>query len=325
MIRQARPFFDPAHEDLRFLPEGPRVLQNFPERRSILGWVAIQHGLDNPTGSMNLLDLATLENTRHDLPGRPGFFAETTQPGLIVIGIERRLILYDLLERKLTETGVVVSSDERTVINDGLAVREGLIFGSKDLKFNQEIATEWLFDSRSGELCTLKHRQICSNGKYVYQQGQQTFLADIDSPRKTVEVNAVDLDSRSLGVTSILADFRNQPAFPDGMRPTPDGLSLIIAFYNPGVAEFGIARQVSLDSGAVEAEWHLPGSPRVTCPEFIQIDGRVLVLFTTAVEGMSEDQRRTSPNAGMLFVGETDFAHLPPAPPLFPADAFADA
>ncbi len=325
MIRQARVFFDPSHEDLRFLPEGPRVLQNFPEQRSLLGWVAIQHGVDNPTGSINLLDLATLKNTRHDLPGRPGFFAETTQPGLLVIGLERRLILYDLSKKKVTETGVEVSSDERTVINDGLAVAEGLIFGSKDLHFRQEIATEWLFDSRSGELRTLKHRQICSNGKYVYQRGQQTLLADIDSPRKTVEVNAVDLDAGTLGESSILADFRSQPAFPDGMRPTPDGLSLVIAFYNPGNAEFGIARQVSIDSGAVEAEWHLPGSPRVTCPEFIQIDGRVLVLFTTAIEGMPENQRRTSPNAGMLFVGETDFATLPPAPPLFPADAFADA
>ena len=76
---QAEHFFDPGSEELRFLPECPRVLQNYPGGGAILGWVAIQHGLDRHDGSINLLDLKTRRNTSFPISGRPGFFAETTR------------------------------------------------------------------------------------------------------------------------------------------------------------------------------------------------------------------------------------------------------
>jgi hypothetical protein len=74
----AEPFFTPVSEELRYLPEGPRVLQNHPSARShnLLGWVAIQHAAGLLVGSMNVLDLDTGENRNYPLPGRPGFFAE---------------------------------------------------------------------------------------------------------------------------------------------------------------------------------------------------------------------------------------------------------
>ena len=57
-----------------------------------MGWVAIQHGANVFAGSLNILDLATGKNTSMPLPGRPGFFVETTDPGIVLVGIERRLI-----------------------------------------------------------------------------------------------------------------------------------------------------------------------------------------------------------------------------------------
>ncbi len=54
-----RPFYRPESEELRFLPEGPRVLQNFGGSEPLLGWVAIQYGVDKLRGSFNLLNLRT--------------------------------------------------------------------------------------------------------------------------------------------------------------------------------------------------------------------------------------------------------------------------
>ena len=71
----AEPFFDPATEALRFLPEGPRVLQSHPGGGAKIGWVAIQHGPNLSEGSINVLDLASGRNQSFPLQGRPGFFA----------------------------------------------------------------------------------------------------------------------------------------------------------------------------------------------------------------------------------------------------------
>ena len=41
-----------------------------------------------------------------------------------------------------------------------------------------------------------------------------------------------------------------------------------------------------------------PGSPRVTCPEFVTIEGKTRLLFTTAIEGMPPETRAIAPHAG---------------------------
>src|SRR4051794_36744613 len=94
----ARPFYRPEPEELRFLPECPRV---FGDK---LLWISIQYAADRPAGGLNVLDLATLKNVHHPLPGRPGFFIETSDPGVLLVGLERRLVLYSLERREVVET-----------------------------------------------------------------------------------------------------------------------------------------------------------------------------------------------------------------------------
>lgn len=67
---------------------------------------------------------------------------------------------------------------------------------------------------------------------------------------------------------------------------------------------YGIAQQFNLASGDLEAEWQTPGSPRVTCPCFVQTDSGIKLLLTTAVEGMPPEQRTRHPQAGTLFIAE---------------------
>ena len=309
-------FFDPGSDALRFLPEGPRVLQNHPDGGAVLGWVAIQHGLEQQDGSINLLDLATGENKSFPLAGRPGFFAETTKPGMLLVGLERRLVYFDLLNGQLEETGIEVSDHERIIINDGLAVEGGVLFGTKHLDFNQPIAALYFFDSANRSVHTVIGKQICSNGKFLRRDAEGATLIDIDSIPKTICRYRLDSKLEHVIEQSLIIPPDSLPGFPDGLRPSPDGESAVVAFYNPGPVSDGVAQQLRFSDGAVLSEWKIPGSPRVTCPEFVKIDGKVKVVFSTAIEGMDAETRRIAPGAGLFYIADTPFETLPTPPPL---------
>lgn len=288
----AKPFFDPGSEALRFLPECPRVLPG-----DKLGWIAIQHGADAHTGSFNLLDLATLENQNFPLPGRPGFFVETGQPDVLLLGLERRLAYLDL-RTGATRDIVDVTRDERVIVNDGLAVPGGVIFGTKHLEFNQPVAALYFFDGAA--VHTMVDGQYCSNGKFL----RGDTLIDVDSIPRTITRYRLNAKYEVLERSLVVAP-ESLPAIPDGLRPAPDGESVIVAFYNPAEVADGVAQQIRLSDGAVLCEWIVPGSPRVTCPELVTMDGELKVLFTTATEGMPESTRRIAGGSGSLYIAAT--------------------
>jgi sugar lactone lactonase YvrE len=310
----ARPFFRPANARLRFLPEGPRVLRNYPGGGSKLGWVAIQHGAASGEGSINVLDLSSGKNSSFALSGRPGFFAETDRPGVVLIGLERSLVCFNLLTGAL-DAGPTVTDDERVIINDGLAVEGGVFFGTKHLKFTEAIASLYFFDTAARRVHTLLGGQICSNGKFLRHDAGGTELIDVDSMPRTISRYRLDAQRRVLGQSQVRG-VGSLPGFPDGMRPAPDGNSVIVAFYNPGAVATGVARQLRLADGAILCEWRIPGAPRVTCPEFLEIKGKIKLLFTTAVEGMPAATRRRAPESGTMYLADTPFDGMPEPPPL---------
>lgn len=312
----AKLFFEPASEELRYLPEGPRVLQNHPGGGNLLGWVAIQHSAERLEGSINVLDLTSGRNRSFPLPGRPGFFAETTRPGLVLVGLERRLAYFDLLSGALEETGIEVTNDIRVIINDGLAVEGGVLFGTKHLEFNQPIAALYFWDSVTRNVHTVFGGQTCSNGKCLRRDPEGATLIDIDSMPKAISRYRLDSRLERVLEQSLITEADSLPGLPDGLRPSPDGESVIVAFYNPGAVADGFARQLRLSDGAVLCEWLIPGAPRVTCPEFVQIEGEVKLVFTTALEGMPAETRRLAYDSGSLFLAETPFREMPPPPPL---------
>ena len=317
-----RPFYEPESEELKFLPEGPRVLQNFGDAEPLLGWVAIQYGVDKLHGSFNLLNLETRANRTFELPGRPGFFAETLHSGTVVVGIERRFVLLNLETGRVEETGIDVTGDERVAINDGIPIPGGLLFGTKHLEFTQEIAALYRYDCESRRITQLVGKQICSNGKFFQNGLEGPTVIDIDSPPKTISRYLFDRGFKKVLRHSLVAPPESLPAEPDGMRPGPDGSSIVVAFYNGRRVDTGVAREIRLSDGAVLAEWKFPGSPRVTCPEFVELDGKVCLIFTTADEGMDAATRAISPAAGTLFRGETPFESMPEPPPLVPLESF---
>ena len=293
-------------------------MQNHPGGPSLLGWVAIQYAADRLFGSMNLLNLETGENRTVVLPGRPGFFAETVDPGVVLIGMERRFVTCNLLTGAVAETGLTVTEDPRVIINDGLAVDGGVLFGTKHLGFELPIAGLYYLDSASRQIHQVLDQQVCSNGKYLLREGDGATVIDIDSQPKKISVYHFDSKLRTLRDQRTLRDPAKLPGFPDGMRLAPGGNSVVVAFYNPAAVADGLAQQIALDTGEIECEWVIPGSPRITCPEFVLMGGEVKIVLTTAVEGMPAATRALAPGAGSMYLADTPFAAVPKAPPLVP-------
>jgi sugar lactone lactonase YvrE len=326
MIRRfvAELFFRPAVEELRYLPEGPRVLRNYHEQGAKLGWVAIQRAAHVAEGSFNVLDLASRTNTSFPLRGRPGFFSETTEPGVVLVGLERELALLDLRTGALSQAVAQIDADPRTIVNDGLAVEGGVLFGTKDLEFKQPIAALYFFDSVTRKAHTVLDGQTCSNGKYLQRDAAGATLIDIDTAPKRISRYRLDATLERVIEARLITPAEALPALPDGLRPAPaghgetEGASVIVAYYNPDDVADGLAQQIRVSDGAVVCEWIIPGSARVTCPEFVKLDGKVKLLFTTAVEGMPAKIRQQAPGAGCMYIADTEFEDLPAGPPLVP-------
>ena len=302
--------FRPESDELRFLPEGP-----YPCGQNRFSWVAIQHGADSQVGSLNIFDIASRTNTTYELEGRPGFCFSTNVDDTFLVGIERRLWLYNTATRNCNAvTKEIDVGVENTIINDGVAFDGGVVFGSKELTFSKPIAGLYLWRSADKTLIRLRDDQICSNGKVVLTKDGGVTLLDIDSPTKKVVRYCLDVAEGRLSEPETILDLTANDDFPDGMIATPDGNSVIIAFYNPNDIECGAARQYGIASGQLEAVWKTPGSPQVTCPQLLDIDGKIKLVLTTAVEHMTSERQARHPNAGCFFIAETEFTSLPDQP-----------
>ena len=260
-----------------------------------LVWISIQYASDRPQGGINVLDLASQENVHHPLPGRPGFFAETADPGILLVGMEHRLVLYDLIRGAVTDTLAHIPEDPRVIINDGIAIPGGAIFGTKHLEFSEPVAALYHYDNATRQVRELLAGQTCSNGKYLHDG----LLVDIDTQPKTITEYRYD---GALHRLRLIVQPQALPALPDGLRPMPGGQSMIVAYFNPAHVADGLAQEIRLSDGEVLTEWILPGSPRVTCPELGELDGAPCVFFTTATEGMPDATRAIAPQAGTIFV-----------------------
>jgi sugar lactone lactonase YvrE len=225
-----------------------------------------------------------------------------------VIGCERSLGLFDTATRSWDEFCVGVDEDvDNTIINDGMAYSDNLIFGTKDLEFATKKAGLYLYRGSDQRLIRLRDDQICSNGKAILiGDAGDLRLLDIDSPTRQLVSYPIDIAAGSLGVAEVVLDFAGDPAVPDGAILTPDQTGIIVSMFRPEVAEHGETRLYDLSTGQLLCTWQTPGSPQNTCPALVRHEGSLRLVITTAAENMSPADQQKCPNAGRLFLGEVD-------------------
>lgn len=302
-IRQASPLQVPETDPLRYLPEGPIPLSD-----SRFSWVGIQHGADAKTGSLNIYDLSTERNESFDLPGRPGFALPCETVDTFVVGCERSLGFFNTASRSWQPFCEGIDADvANTIINDGTAFQDNLIFGTKDLEFATKKAGLYLYRGSDKALIRLRDDQICSNGKAIVSDRDGGLsLLDIDSPTRQVVRYPIDLRAGHLGEAQVVVDFAGDPAVPDGAILTPDQTGIIVAMFRPEAAEYGETRLYDLSTGELKCTWQTAGSPQNTCPALVRHDGGLKLVITTAVEHMSPADQDKCPHAGQLFIGDFD-------------------
>ncbi|MFO0938149.1 MAG: SMP-30/gluconolactonase/LRE family protein [Gemmataceae bacterium] len=301
----AAPFLRPTSLADAYLPEGPReVLMG---GRSALAWVNIQTGPDSKTGSVNLWFWQADERRTLPQPGRPGFLLPTDRSNILLVGMDRKLGLLNLATNDFETIVEIETAHPRTTINDAEIIPGGggIVFGTKDLKCNDPIASLYMWTVKDNLVTELKSDQTVSNGKVFRRNKTGLYLFDIDSPRKKIIRYAFDLPGRKLDKGTTAVSMSDRDDFPDGMIDCGED-SVIVAFFNPNRGGDGEAARYDLETGKLIAKWRLPGSPRVTCPLVTRTKDATKVLFTTAVEGMSEEIRAQSPNAGCLFLADFD-------------------
>lgn len=322
-VHVAQLLYRPETPELRFLPEGPYPAgSGNPPADGIaqLSWVAIQHGAQATSGSLNVLQLGAVPSNRcYPLPGRPGFAFPCDDGQSFIAGVERELGYFTPASgRWEVIVGGIDQAVDNTIINDGMVWEDNLIFGLKELEFKTPKAGLYLFRGSDRQLIQLRDDQICSNGKAIRRKTDGGLeLIDIDSPTRQVAAYDLDIAAGTLGPRRVLLDLTADPAVPDGAILTPDGSRLIVSmFYFQGAAD-GETRCYRLDDGSLQTVWKTPGSPQNTCPNLVQVGDRVKLVITTASENMTADVLAASPNAGCLFIADTDFER-PTDMPAFP-------
>ena len=300
-VLEATPLNIPDSDELRFLPEGPYAIG--PDRFS---WVGIQHGANATHGSLNQYDLVSGQNTSIDLPGRPGFAFPCKTENRFVVGCERSLGFIDVVSGQWEAFREGIDEDVTgTIINDGLAVGDNLIFGTKDLEFKTKKAGLYLYRGSDEELIRLRDDQICSNGKAILNADGTPFLLDIDSPTRQIVRYPLDIAAGRIAAREVVLDLTEDPAVPDGAILTPDGTGLIVSMFLPQAAAYGETRLYDLSSRECLTIWRTPLSPQNTCPALVPHEGKLTLIITTAVEHMTPEDQAVCTNAGKLFAGET--------------------
>jgi len=293
----------PQREEDAWLPEGLRIVRLGDRTR--LGWVNIQTGANAATGSIHLLDATTCEHRRIDLDDRPGFFVDLGD-GTAIVGTGKRLRQLNWITEELTTVAGIDDSSPHTIINDGEPTPDGraIVFGTKDTRFQEPIGCLYLYTCADHRLTRLADGMTCSNGKVLQSRVDGLYaLYDIDTPRKVVDRYELNIETRSLTHRGIAVDLRHRADFPDGMCAAWGDDLAAIAFYHPGEVSEGRAELFDLKTGKSLLRWLTPGSPRVTCPLLVPHPGGLNELIVaTAVEGMPQELRQHSPNAGCIFV-----------------------
>lgn len=296
----------------KFLSEGPRAITAFG--RAALAWVNIQTAEDAKRGAIHVRFWDTGERRRYAMPARPGFLIPTDAPDTLFVGMEKAVGTLNLATGVWTPLATIPDKSPRTIVNDGQVTPGGraVVFGTKDVRFADPIAELYLFTLDDHHITLLAGGQTCSNGKVLAPAPGGLTLYDIDTPRRVVTRYRLDLGERRVDTGEVAVDLHGEEGLPDGMCDAGDGTA-VVAFYNSSRGGSGSARRFDLTTGAVVEEWTTPGSPRVTCPAVVARDGGVKVVLTTAIEGMPAESRKTSPNAGDLFIAGTRVPAVPAA------------
>jgi len=267
-----------------------RLAENilWDEAKQILWWTDIEDArlwcADPVTGS-----------TQHwVLPQRLGNFALTTEPDVLLLGLERQLARFDTRSGQLDLLDEVEPELPQTIINDGRCDRHGnFVFSTKDQTLQEAICSFYRY-TREGELQRLDlPKAVVSNSICFSPDGRTMYFADSFARC----IMACDYDGLSGEVSGVRVFARTDDAgvaFPDGATVDAEGYVWSAQWDGARVVRYA-------PDGHVDLVLPLPVG-RPTCPTFAGPSLEDLCI-ATAHFGMDEGMRAAEPLAGAIFYG----------------------
>ncbi|ANA32903.1 L-arabinolactonase [Ralstonia mannitolilytica] len=257
----------------------------------VLWWTDIQESL------LWQHDPATGEERQWPLPQRLGSFVLTDAPGVLILGLAKKIVLFDTHTGTLHPLADVEPGDPTTRVNDGRADRCGnYVFGTLHEGGPEPTGSFYRF-TPMGVLQRLALPSIAIANSIAFSpDGGTMYWCDTPSRR----IHACDYDGQTgeVGNIRVFADLRDHDA--DGERKgSPDG-STVDAQGCLWNAEWGGSRLTRYaPDGRVLTRIPVPAS-QPTCPAF---GGAALdILYvTSAHDGLSPSRRAEDVNAGATF------------------------
>ena len=254
----------------------------------VLWWTDIQESL------LWQHDPATGKERQWSLPQRVGSFVLTDAPGVLILGLAKKVVLFDTHTGTLQPLADVEPDNPTTRVNDGRADRCGnYVFGTMHEGGPEPIGSFYRF-TPMGMLQRLALPNIAIANSIAFSpDGATMYWCDTPSRR----IHACDYDGQTGDVSNIriFADLRDQDA--DGRhKGSPDG-STVDAEGCLWNAEWGGNRLTRYAAdGRVLAQVSVPTS-QPTCPAFGGAAFDALYV-TTARDGLSAHRLAEDANAG---------------------------
>jgi len=255
--------------------------------------------------TLHRYDPATSVLEKRTAPGRPGSFALTEDPDVLLVAVEHTLQLMQWSTGSFVPWVDLEAPDLPNRLNDGRCDRHGSFWVGSMNEEGSDPTGMLHRVSQDGSATVLVTDVRISNGIAFSPDGSRMYFAD--SPRRTVWTFDVDDGIADPTSRTIFTDFTDLPGFPDGACVDADG-----CYWTACVHGSAIARLTP--DGRVDTIIEVPVSTP-TMPAFGGAD--LSTIYVTSIgEGAFSGRRRRTDLDGALIAIESSFVGL--AEPRFP-------
>ncbi|WP_442485399.1 SMP-30/gluconolactonase/LRE family protein [Aeoliella sp. SH292] len=277
-----RPLY-PAHATLG---EGPV----WDEREQVLWWVNIE------PGELNRFDPSTGENEIFAIGQRVGCLALCQSDSRLLLGMENGVGLFDPATSELTTVCDPEPDQPRRRFNDGKCDAAGRFWGgTMDMDRKPDSSTFYSIDAEYNVRTQLTEKGL-SNG-LAWSRDNRTMYW-IDTRTNCVFQFDFDLQAGTIANQQVAFRVPDDMGRPDGMTIDIDDNLWVCLYMGSAVLHVDPREQKLLH------RYELPVT-NITCCTFGGQDLSTLYI-TTARQKLDDEELKKQPQAGDLFVLETD-------------------
>jgi len=209
----------------------------------------------------------------------------------VILAMKNRIISYHLVDAKFASVADIYSIRPQWRTNDCKASPEGRLWCGI-MNTTKPSYNGFLYRIESDLSCSsILDKQSIPNGISWNHQGDRMYYAD--SGRSCIEEYAYDHEKGTISFIRTVVDVPPKYGIPDGMAIDSDDNLWVAHWGGKGVYIWNSSTGKLIDKIEVSA-------PNVASCTFGGKDGKELFI-TTALVGMSEDEKQMYPQSGGLF------------------------